>query len=76
MLKDFVIVELNEFFDAVKVLSEINSLNLRDMVLVQNGESHIFSDDIYEDFELTGLSNKDFILLYVEDNRKGAKCMN
>lgn len=72
MPKNIVFVDLNEFFDAIKVIHKINSLNLRDVVFVQNGETQVFSSNIYDEFEFTGLANKDFILDHLQDNRKEA----
>ena len=63
-------VNIEKVLDLKRQLKEINSVDLDQIIWLRNGSSIIFSKDLKEDFNFTGLSNTDFVeFIYVD---KGA----
>ena len=56
-------VSLEYVMDLVNKIDVINNIPLKDIALTKNNKPIIIDDDVYEEWRLIGLSNKDFITI-------------
>jgi hypothetical protein len=65
--------ELANLREAIDVINRFNKLDLCNVTLLDNGKTVVVDASTINDFEMTGLSNKDFILsgAYLGTIRKG-----
>ncbi len=54
-------IDLDEFFQMVKYLAEINKKEVEDLEFTRHGKKVSYDTTMLEDWKFTGLNNTDFI---------------
>lgn len=64
------IIDINEVLSLKKRLREINKINIKDAIFIENDTTINIPQDVIDKWQFTGLNISDFVEMEIQDNPK------